>query len=285
MKYTYTKEYNTSYSYIDRTGKLGLVELMNINQDMITEFCGSIGSDNLILREKNNAAWIYTRTKVKINSLPVWNTKTKAVAFFSALSPIRAEIEVDLLGEGGEILFAAKTEMCVIDFVNRKVVKIDTVEFPKDVECLPSNITEPFTKPKTVFEPGDLRYSQIVYPCDTDFTEHTNNVRYVKYIMNTLDASFFSEKMVRDFEIHFTKESRAGDVLDIYRKDWGCADAGVSGSSEGAGAEAGAESVCCCEDASAGEAACCENGAGKYSFVIKNGEVAVVKIEMEYENA
>lgn len=238
MQYTYTKNFNTSYSSIDRTGKLGLVELMSLNQEMITEFYGSVGSDNLILREKCNAAWIYTRTKVKINSLPAWNTKTKAVTFVSSMSPIRMEVETDLLDEDNNLLFAAKTEMCAIDFEQRRLRKIDTLEFPKDVETMPSNIPEAFSKNKTQFESEDLIYSQKVYASDTDFTDHTNNVRYVKFLMNTFDTSFYDERQVTDFEIQFAKESKQDDILDVYRK---------------------------------------ETNSDEYSFLIKNGDEIIIK--------
>lgn len=238
MQYTYSKNFNTSYSSIDRTGKLGLVELMSLNQEMITEFYGSVGSDNLILREKCNAAWIYTRTKVKINSLPAWNTKTKAVTFISSMSPIRMEVETDLFDEDNNLLFAAKTEMCAIDFEQRKLRKIDTLEFPKDAEVMPSNITEAFSKNKTQFDSEDLIYSQKVYASDTDFTDHTNNVRYVKFLMNTFDTSFYDDRHVTDFEIQFAKESKQDDILDIYRK---------------------------------------ETNPDEYSFLIKNGEEIIIK--------
>lgn len=245
MTYTYTKNYNTAYSSIDRSGKLGLVELMNLNQDMITEFFGSIGSDNKILREKNNAAWIYTRTKVKINDLPFWNTKTKAVTFVSALSPIRLEVETDLFDENENLLFAAKTEMCAIDFVERKIRKIDTLEFPKDLEPSASNISEPYVRMKTEFESSDLIYSQKVFASDTDFTSHTNNARYVKFLMNTFDTGFYEKKSIKGFEIQFAKESREGDSLDILKK---------------------------------------ESGDHEYSFAIKNGEEAVVKAVLSFSD-
>ncbi len=238
MQYIYTKNFNTSYSSIDRTGKLGLVELMSLNQEMITEFYGSVGSDNLILRDKCNAAWIYTRTKVKVNSLPAWNTKTKAISFISSMSPIRMEVETDLMDEDDNILFAAKTEMCAIDFELRRLRKIDTLEFPKDAEALPSNIPEAFSKNKVTFDSNDFVYSQKVYASDTDFTDHANNVRYVKYLMNTFDTAFYDENQITDFEIQFAKESKQDDVLDIYKK---------------------------------------ETNTNEYGFLIKNGEEIIVK--------
>ncbi|MCQ2516646.1 MAG: thioesterase [Saccharofermentans sp.] len=244
MQYTYTKNFNTSYSSIDRTGKLGLVELMSLNQEMITEFYGSVGSDNLILREKCNAAWLYTRTKVKVISLPTWNTKTKAVAYITSMSPIRMEIEVDLVDEEGNFLFVAKTEMCAIDFEQRKLRKIDTLEFPQDAETMPSNLPEAFAKNRTQFDATDLSYSQKVYASDTDFTDHTNNVRYVKFLMNTFDTSFYDENQITGFEIQFAKESKQDDILDIYRK---------------------------------------ETSGNEYSFLINKGDEAIIKAVINYE--
>lgn len=219
MKYEYTKKFNTSYTTIDRSGKLGLVELMNLNQDMITEFFGLIGSDNKILRQQNNAAWIYTRTKVSLKELPFWNTKTHAKTFISGKSPIRLEVETNLFDENENLLFAAKTEMCAIDFVERKIRKIDSLTFPQDLEVSESLISEPFSRMKTDFSEEDLIYSQKVYASDTDFTNHTNNARYVKFLMNTFNSKFYEEKTITNFEIQFAKESTEGDELTIWKKE------------------------------------------------------------------
>lgn len=218
MKYIYEKKYNTPYSFVDRSGRLGLTEFMNLNQDMVTEFYGYVGSDNATLKEKSNGAWIYTRTKVKINKLPFWNTRTKAVIFTSSMSQIRMELDNVLYDENDNIIVSAKTEMCAIDIDERKIRKIDTLEFPKDLEVLPTNISEPFAKCKTMFSEADFVYSQKVYASDTDFSNHTNNVRYVKFIMNTFDSAFYDDMEITDFEIQFVKESQEGDVLDVYKK-------------------------------------------------------------------
>lgn len=222
MRYTYSKNYNTSYSYVDRTGRLGLVEFLNMNQDMITEFYGSVGSDNLILREKNNAAWIYTRIRIEtVGSLPFWNQKTKAVTFVCAKSAIRMELETDLYDENDNLLVVAKTEMYAIDFGTRKLRRIDTLEFPKDLEVMETNMPEGFSRLNTEFEVADMAYMQKVYAIDTDFTDHTNNVRYVKFIMNTFDSKFFVEKTIKGFEIQFVRESKDGDTLSIFAKNTG----------------------------------------------------------------
>ena len=181
-----------------------------------------------------------------MNELPFWNTKTKAVAFVSSLSPIRLEVETDLFDENDKLLFAAKTEMGAIDFVERKIRKISTLEFPKDMEVAPSNINEPFSKMKTEFESSDLIYSQKIYASDTDFTNHTNNVRYVKFLMNTFDSTFYDKKSITDFDIQFIKESKEGDILNVFKK---------------------------------------EGGDHEFIFSIKNGEEAVAMAVMVYNDA
>ena len=218
MKYIYSKDIIISYSMVDRTGKLGLFELMNLTQDMVTEFCGSIGSDNGTLKEQNNAAWVYTRAKVKINSLPFWNAKAKAVIYISSLSSIRMELETDLFDENGSVLAIVKTEMCAIDLTERRVRKVDSISFPKDAEVSPSDFSESFTRIKNEFDAAELIYSQRVFAADTDYSKHTNNAQYVKYIMNTMDAAFYEEKTITDFEIQYVKESKDADVLDVVRE-------------------------------------------------------------------
>lgn len=243
MKYIYSRDYTITYSYVDRTGRLGILEFLNINQDMITSFCGYIGSDNPTIKAKNNAAWLYTRIKVKVNELPFWNTKTKAVAFVTSKSPIRMTVETNLFNENDELLVVARTEMCVIDLELRKIRKIDSVEFPSDLEVMDSNFEEGFSKMNDEFTSQDLIYSQKVFASDTDFTHHTNNVRYVKFIMNTFEESFYDEKKVKGFEIQYAKETRANDSLDVLRK---------------------------------------ETSDTEYSFLIKTGDEAAVKAKLWY---
>ncbi len=218
MIYEYKKDFNISYSTVDRSGKMGLVELMSLNQDMITEYFGAINSDNKTLREKNNAAWIYTRTRARLLDLPFWNTKIHAKTFLCSKSPIRIEIGTDIFDGGESLLCALKTEMCAIDFVERKICRIDDVYFPKNLETGKSEVAEGFSRMKFSFDDADKNYTQKIYASDTDFTNHTNNVRYVKFLMNTFDSDFYDRKKITDFEIVFSKESAAGDEVVVYKK-------------------------------------------------------------------
>lgn len=218
MKYEYKKEFNTPYSSVDRSGYLGLVESMNINQDMITEFLGYLKSDNKTLRATDNAAWVYTRTKLHSAKRAFWNTKTCAKSFVSSKSAIKLDIETDLRDDSGDVVFVAKTEMCAIDFSERKLRKIDSLSFPKDLEVQESGIGRAYSKLNCEFTENDFCFETKVFASDTDFTHHTNNAHYTKYLMNTFSSDFYDTKVITDFEIQFSKETVENDIVRIYKK-------------------------------------------------------------------
>ena len=245
MDYSYTKKLDTTYTSVDRSGRLGLVESMDINQDMITEFFASVGSDNLVLRRKSNAAWVYTRTKMKVEQLPFWKTRTIARSYVSSRSPVRLDVETVLADEGQNVLFRAKTQMCAIDFVRRSLCRIADLPFPADLDPSPSALEVPYSRFGTEFTEDDFALEERVYASDTDFTRHTNNTRYVKYLMDSFGTGFYDGKTVTGLEVQFVKESSAGDVLRVYKKRSG------------------------------------EHG---YGFLIKNRDEPVVRAELSYSD-
>ena len=50
--------------------------------------------------------------------------------------------------------------------------------------------------------------------------KHTNNVSYVRFIMNMINSEILNNNIITDFEINYINESKEGQLLDIYRKDY-----------------------------------------------------------------
>ena len=76
-----------------------------------------------------------------------------------------------------------------------------------------------FQKLNEKFEESDLIYKQKIYSQDIDFSKHTNNVIYARYIMNSLKNDFLDKIEITDFEIHYINESKENQVLEIYKKE------------------------------------------------------------------
>ena len=118
-----------------------------------------------------------------------------------------------------EILFVVKQESCAIDLKSRKIRKINTVDYPENMETEGSVLQEPYLILKENFSEKDYIYQQKIFSSDIDYSNHTNNVSYVKYVVNTLPCQFFEENQITDFEIHYINESKEGQILKIYKKE------------------------------------------------------------------
>lgn len=101
----------------------------------------------------------------------------------------------------------------------RKIRKVETVNYPLDMETEENVIQEPYSKLNETFLEDDFVYEQKVFVADIDYSRHTNNVIYVKYIVNSLSCEFFDKNQITDFEIHYINESREGEILKIYKKE------------------------------------------------------------------
>lgn len=219
MKIEYEREYQVNYTEVDQNLKLALVDSITLQQNMGTEYFESFKSDNVILRNQNNAAWVVSKTKVHFNKYPTWKDIIYARSYTTKVKPIRVEMETTFKNKDGEEYFCAKQEMCPIDLETRKIRKINTVNYPPDMETEENIIDEPFLKLTADFSEDDLVYKQKVFLTDIDYSRHTNNVSYVKFIINTLSSEFIDRYQITDFEIHYINESKEGQILRIYKKE------------------------------------------------------------------
>lgn len=218
MKYDYKKEKLVSYSECDKKTVLDLINIYKISEDMATEYYGTMKSDNITLRKENNAAWVYTKIAVHINEFPKWREKLICRSYTVVKTRIKNVVETSVKNEDGKIFFIIDQEACPIDLETRKIRKIETVSYPTDMECEETAVQEQFARLIGKFDEKDYAYSQIVQACDIDYTNHTNNTMYVKYIMNSFNSDYWNDKKIINFEIQYLKESREKETLKIYKK-------------------------------------------------------------------
>ena len=219
MKIDYKKEYQINYTEVDQNLKLSLVEAITLQQNMGTEYFESFKSDNVVLRNENNAVWVVTKTKIHFNKYPTWGDIIYGRTYTTKVKPIRVEMETTFKNKEKEILFSIKQESCVLDLKTRKIRKVDTVNYPTDMETEENVLQEPYLKLNEKFSEDDFVYEQKIFSTDIDYSRHTNNVAYVKYIINTLSCEFLDQKQITDFEIHYITESKEGHILRIYKKE------------------------------------------------------------------
>lgn len=218
MKNEYKRKFFIGYSNCDRKVNLSVLNSLYLIQDMMTEYFGFLKSDNIILKSENNAIWVLAKTKVHFNKYPKWRDLIEGTVFTTGIKPIRVETEAQFKDKDNNVLFYANQETCVIDLTDRKIRKINTVNYPTGVQIKEGINKEKYLRLNTEFTEADKVYEQKIHSTDIDFSYHTNNVSYVKYILNSLNSDFIDSHKITDFEIHYINESKEGQKLSIYKK-------------------------------------------------------------------
>lgn len=219
MKVEYTKNHMVNYTEVNQEGKLDIISSFNLVQNVMTDYFESFKSDNIRLKTKNNAIWVVTKAKMHFYKYPMWREKIFGRGHTTKVKPIRTEMETTFKNDLDELLFSVRQETCVIDLDTRKIRKIETVDYPKDMEEEEALFKDPYQILKDDFSENDFVYSQKVYSSDIDFSRHTNNVSYVKFIINSLPCKFFEDNKVTDVEIHYISETKEGQTLKVYKKE------------------------------------------------------------------
>lgn len=218
MQYQYSKKYQIGFSQLDSSFRLGVSNALTLVEDMMTEYFGTIGSDNVLLMKEYQAIWVLTKTRIEFQHFPSWRDVVLSTNYTINLKSIRTEIESIFTNENNETLFVAKQEICPIDLETRKIRRINSISYPQDMECKKSKLQNDFTKIQETFVEEDLDYSFHVLFSDVDHNFHTNNVAYVRFILNSLPSEFYQNHKIKAFEIHYINESREQEELRVYRK-------------------------------------------------------------------
>lgn len=218
MENEYKRKFFIGYSNCDRKVNLSVLNSLYLIQDMMTEYFGFLKSDNIILKSENNAIWVLAKTKVHFNKYLKWRDLIEGTVFTTGIKPIRVETEAQFKDKDNNVLFYANQETCVIDLTDRKIRKINTVNYPTGVQIKEGINKEKYLRLNTEFTEADKVYEQKIHSTDIDFSYHTNNVSYVKYILNSLNSDFIDSHKITDFEIHYINESKEGQKLSIYKK-------------------------------------------------------------------
>lgn len=218
MKNLCEKTIRIEYSDVDTNLNLSTFSATNMVQNIMTELFDNIGITNMILKKHYNAAWVISKLKIHFNKHPFLNDKVHATAFVADNSKIRLCLESNFCDENKNTLFLAKQEICPMDLSTRKVRRLQSIDYPFDLELHDNIFNSPFLKLNLNSDDFESYNSYTVAHLDIDFTRHVNNASYVRFLLNTFNSDFFDDNVITDLDIQYVNECREGDLLRIYKK-------------------------------------------------------------------
>ena len=187
-------------------------------QDVASRHSLFLGIDDFSLLEKDNALWVVSKTKIKINRLPRWNDEISVRTWPMGAEGVRCNRCYQIINNG-EVFINGITEWVIIDATSRTLRKVESTSYPYDIEWIKEkSIEEKFRRFKDDFTEDDFVYKRLVRSGDIDVTHHTNNVTYITMLLDTFSVKELESMTWKEVEISYLNESLEGETLSIYRK-------------------------------------------------------------------
>ncbi len=207
-----------SASLADASTNLSIIGAFQIVEDAITEFMGELKIDGITTKKIYNAVWVFTKTKIKFLKNLGWNNKYTLTCFISKISKATIDIDVEVKNIDEEICFYSRTELCALDMDSGRIRKVSTVgvgdSFKFDVPSIDLSFTKIDVEELPIKEQVKVRFTNI------DYAVHTNNVEYIRFMLNTFSVSELMDSPINEMEILYVNQSFENDILTIQKESF-----------------------------------------------------------------
>jgi acyl-ACP thioesterase len=193
-------------------GCLKYTELFNMLQ-MVAANHADFGGIGLADLQKHNQAWVLAKMLVEIESMPKWNDNIIITTWIKSLENSKSIRCFEVLVNGATFI-GCETLWVIINTVKRRpeslVLKSDHFEtFPKK-----SIVSSEFSKPKKLKNSTNSWQKKVVLS-DLDIVNHVNNIKYIEWCLDGLDAKHVLKNNIRFMEMHFLREMVWNDSVQI----------------------------------------------------------------------
>lgn len=172
------------------------------------------GYDDLIA---TNTAWILSRVHVEFVDAPKWRENITLRTWHKGLNRLFFLRDFILTDDQGRERVKATTSWLVLNLETRRLVR-DPKLMEEGTVCTDNVIETPADKvvmPKDI-DPQYVMDHHVAYS-DVDMNGHTNNAMYMQWAMDAVDYDIASTRPVKWFTINFNHETKAGDIVALYK--------------------------------------------------------------------
>lgn len=212
------KQQRVGASISDAQSNLSALGVFQIAQDAITEMMGRQHIDGVTVRKEYNAAWVFARNRTKLFRTIPWSGEElfTVTSFISAKTRATICADASIRNSKGELCAYTRIEMCGLDLTTMRIRRVETVGITDDIVVEPAETDIAFTK----FDCSATHQVDSVQVRSTniDMSQHTNNVEYIRFILNTYSVKELKDRPIREMEIRYVNQSYEKDVLDIYKE-------------------------------------------------------------------
>lgn len=212
----YTEKHTIPCYDTDAAWRLKPSSFMNLAQEAAGRHAVHLGFgyDDLIA---SGTAWILSRVHVEFVDTPKWREDILLTTWHKGLNRLFFLRDFILTDNAGNEKVKATTSWLVLNLNTRRLVR-DPKLMEDGTVCSENVIEIPADK---VQMPKDVEaehvMDHVVAYSDVDMNAHANNAMYMQWAMDAVDYAIASARPVKEFTINFNHETKAADVVAIYK--------------------------------------------------------------------
>lgn len=213
------KHQQVSSSISDADTNISVIGVFQAVQDAVTELLDKLQMGNPTMRKQYNAVWLFTRNRAKLFNSIHWGDMFTVTAFVSSITLATLSVDVSIKNADGVLCAYSRVETCALGLSTMRILRLQTISAIAAVTEEKPEIDITFTK----FDcsPAEQVDTVRVGSTNIDMSQHTNNVEYVRFILNTYTVKELHDRPIREIEIRYLSQSYENDVLSVYKQNCG----------------------------------------------------------------
>jgi medium-chain acyl-[acyl-carrier-protein] hydrolase len=209
----FSKDWEINFTQCTPNGYLKYTDLCNILQ-LTAASHSEIGGISFVDMQEFDQAWVLSRMRVEILELPKWKDIVTVKTWINTLENSRSVRALEMYVNGKKMV-GSETFWAVF---NTKSRRPEALALPySHFELFPENkaTSKSFSK-INVSDIKEMVFQKTVVLSDLDIVNHVNNVKYLEWCLDFVDAKLILNGEIVSFEMNFLKELSLKDKVEIH---------------------------------------------------------------------
>ncbi|MGM9747058.1 MAG: acyl-[acyl-carrier-protein] thioesterase [Paludibacteraceae bacterium] len=165
---------------------------------------------------RRGLSWVLSRLHIELSRLPLIDERITIETWVHDCGRLVTGRNFRVSAADGSVIAQATSLWSVINFETRR-----PVDLLQMVNMTPFIVEQTFAvpaPPRIDDLQGEPTAMHTVRYSDIDFNAHTNSMKYVQWMLDTLDIQQFEHRHIAVFDINYTHEAVFGEQIAILRE-------------------------------------------------------------------
>ena len=210
----YSHEWEINFVQCTPNGLLKHTELCNLLQ-LTAGYHAENGGLSFTDMQEHHQAWVLSRMRVEIESLPKWRDVVTVKTWIYDLQGSRSIRALEMY-VGDQKIVGCVTYWAVF---NTKLRKAEALALPHEhfIKYPEKEATTESFKKITLQPDAKLHSERKVVLSDLDIVNHVNNVKYLEWCLDAVDYKPLLRQQLQSFDMNFMRELQLGHEVQLVK--------------------------------------------------------------------